>query len=266
MCLFHEWMKSWQDSQEFFFGSMHPRTCIFKAPARAAKRVVCVPRLWTNCKAQMCIVSGCPISSSNSQQGAISGDMISKVFGWNAPAFVLFGLLFFALLGGFLHIGSHSPDASWFLFATFSFSLMSFLCAPIPFISQESGFWFPSSKKQGTICASPFHLLCYILDPYFRLTNRCRFSSLHPSCFHHKLSRHITVLVCPRFIQFSSQHRLNWIQSKSSFNSSHWGLESLPCLHFLLVLQGKAGAIGVSNFVLAFLMISLNSMSSGSMK
>ena len=39
-----------------------------------------------------------------------------------------------------------------------------------------------------------------------------------------------------------------------------------PCLHVLLVLQGIAGAIGVSNFLRAFLMVSLNSLSSGSMK
>ena len=39
-----------------------------------------------------------------------------------------------------------------------------------------------------------------------------------------------------------------------------------PCLHFLLILQGKGGAIGVSNFLRAFLMVSLNSLSSGSMK
>ena len=35
---------------------------------------------------------------------------------------------------------------------------------------------------------------------------------------------------------------------------------------FLLVLQAIAGAIGVSNFLRAFLMVSLNSLSSGSMK
>ena len=35
---------------------------------------------------------------------------------------------------------------------------------------------------------------------------------------------------------------------------------------WLLDFFGKAGAIGVSNFLLAFFMISLNSMSSGSMK
>ena len=39
-----------------------------------------------------------------------------------------------------------------------------------------------------------------------------------------------------------------------------------PCLHFLLVLQEIAGGIGVSNFMRAFLMVSLNSLSSGSMK
>ena len=38
------------------------------------------------------------------------------------------------------------------------------------------------------------------------------------------------------------------------------------CWLFLLVLQGMAGATGVSNFLRAFLMVSLNSLSSGSMK
>ena len=38
------------------------------------------------------------------------------------------------------------------------------------------------------------------------------------------------------------------------------------CWLFLLVLQGIAGATGVSNFLRAFLMVSLNSLSSGSMK
>ena len=39
-----------------------------------------------------------------------------------------------------------------------------------------------------------------------------------------------------------------------------------PCLLFLHVLQGMAGAIGVSNFFRSFLMVSLNSLSSGSMR
>ena len=39
-----------------------------------------------------------------------------------------------------------------------------------------------------------------------------------------------------------------------------------PCLFFLQVLQGTAGTIGVSNFLRAFLMVSLNSLSSGSLK
>ena len=39
-----------------------------------------------------------------------------------------------------------------------------------------------------------------------------------------------------------------------------------PCLLFSLVLQGMAGAIGVSSFLRAFLMVSLSSLSSGSMK
>ena len=39
-----------------------------------------------------------------------------------------------------------------------------------------------------------------------------------------------------------------------------------PCLLFLQVLQGIAGAVGVSNFLFFFLNILLNSMSSGSMK
>ena len=53
---------------------------------------------------------------------------------------------------------------------------------------------------------------------------------------------------------------------------AHFDLNSLvlprvsPCLLFLLVLQGITGAIGVSNVLRAFLMVSLNSLSSGSMK
>ena len=39
-----------------------------------------------------------------------------------------------------------------------------------------------------------------------------------------------------------------------------------PCLLSLRVLQGMTGAIGVSNFIRVFLMVSLNFLSSGSMK
>ena len=42
--------------------------------------------------------------------------------------------------------------------------------------------------------------------------------------------------------------------------------QASPCLHCLLILQSIAGAIGVSNFLRAFMMASLNSLSSGSMK
>ena len=39
-----------------------------------------------------------------------------------------------------------------------------------------------------------------------------------------------------------------------------------PLPQFFIILQGIAGATGVSNFLRAFLMVSLNSVSSGSMK
>ena len=39
-----------------------------------------------------------------------------------------------------------------------------------------------------------------------------------------------------------------------------------PCFPFVLALHGIAGATDVSNFLRAFLMVSLNSVSSGSMK
>ena len=43
-------------------------------------------------------------------------------------------------------------------------------------------------------------------------------------------------------------------------------LMDAPLAQFFMILQGKAGAIDVSNFLRAFFMVSLNSVSSGSMK
>ena len=37
-----------------------------------AKRVMCFPRLWTNCTAQMCIVSGCPVNTPRRFSGILS--------------------------------------------------------------------------------------------------------------------------------------------------------------------------------------------------
>ena len=60
----------------------------------------------------------------------------------------------------------------------------------------------------------------------------------------------------------------NLVDSPASKIHAKLDLKSLvllrvsPCLHFLLVLQGTAGAIGVSNFLRAFLMVSVNSLSS----
>ena len=43
-------------------------------------------------------------------------------------------------------------------------------------------------------------------------------------------------------------------------------LSDPPLPQFFIILQGIAGATGVSNFLRSFLMVSLNSLSSGSMK
>ena len=45
-----------------------------------------------------------------------------------------------------------------------------------------------------------------------------------------------------------------------------WILLDAPLPQFFMILQGIAGATDVSNFLRAFLMVSLNSLSSGSMK
>ena len=100
----------------------------------------------------------------NTQQWAISDNVITEASCWKTPALCFLRTPIFVYPHDSSSIGFHSKDTSWFLSVTSSLSLMSSLFAPISLIHLGSAFWFHSKTDRTTILC--FSVSSSLLHPW----------------------------------------------------------------------------------------------------
>ena len=216
------------------------------SPATSVPYILCIGPISSSC-------SNCTTDHPhvlhfhrNTQQWAISDNVITEGSCWKTPALCFLRTPIFVYLHDSSSIDFRSKDASWFLSVTSSLSLMSSLFAPISLIHLGSAFWFHSKTGSNTICASPCLPLCYILNICFRLTS-CRTTFSAPIFLPHKFfSIHhgacLSILLQFSFVTWLWQDQTKLLLSASSYSCFDCPLSQISRLdlfqkHLLNILQ-----------------------------